>query len=51
MGFVVIELAHDGCPQSVRTSVGMSRPDVRRAERIVTEHSAMLLERWSEIWD
>lgn len=39
-----------GAPQ-LAWALGLSRADVRRALRIVSDHRAMLLNRWSELHD
>jgi len=49
-GIVVIELETPKQHQRVRKIEGMSRADVRWAERIVSENTEMLLARWREIW-
>jgi hypothetical protein len=48
---MLINLAADGRPQSIRKIVGMKRSDVRRAERIVADNTDYLLQRWKEIWE
>jgi hypothetical protein len=51
-GVVVITLANarEGTPQLIRKIDGMSRADVRRAERIVAEHADVLWTEWRRIW-
>jgi hypothetical protein len=48
-GVAVIYLAGHGRPQRTDRIEGMKSPDVRKAERIVRENAAWLLEKWGAI--
>lgn len=47
-GEVVIALAAERRPQTIRTVAGMRTPEVIRAFRLVEDHAAFLLTKWRE---
>ncbi|HXT16307.1 MAG TPA: DUF4160 domain-containing protein [Gemmatimonadaceae bacterium] len=48
-GIAVIQLVQERKCQTTMRVDGMKPRDVRKAEQIVTEHTALLLKRWREI--